>query len=84
MAWKMVMAAAAAAVLTMGADPAPAPTPVPPPPPPYLGDAMPNTYKILFLRPPWLEHGPLCRGPEDVPGHAQAEGYAALGHGAER
>ena len=47
MAWKLVMAAAVAAALTMGADPAPPAKAVPPPARPYLGDAMPDTYKIL-------------------------------------
>lgn len=47
MAWKLVVAAAAAAVLTMGADPAPPAKALPTPLKPYLGDAMPDTYKIL-------------------------------------
>ena len=47
MAWKLVMAAVAAAVLTMGADPAPPAKSAPPPPQPYLGDAIPDTYRIL-------------------------------------
>jgi acid phosphatase (class A) len=45
MAWKLVMAAAAA---TMGAAPAPAPAPMATPTAQgYLGDAAPDTYKIL-------------------------------------
>jgi acid phosphatase (class A) len=46
MAWKLVMAVAAAA--TMGAAPAPAPAPMATPTAQgYLGDAAPDTYKIL-------------------------------------
>lgn len=48
MAWKLGMAVAAAAVLTMGADPARAPAPMAMPAAQgYLGDAAPDTYKIL-------------------------------------
>lgn len=46
MAWKLLMAAAA--VATLGAAPAPAPAPMATPPAQgYLGDAAPDTYKIL-------------------------------------
>lgn len=46
MAWKLAMAAAA--VATMGAAPAPAPAPMATPTAQgYLGDAAPDTYKIL-------------------------------------
>ncbi|MFI4964785.1 MAG: phosphatase PAP2 family protein [Caulobacterales bacterium] len=44
MVWKLVMLAAAA-LATQGV--APAPRPLPPPPQPYLGDAAPDTLKIL-------------------------------------
>ncbi|MFI4949798.1 MAG: phosphatase PAP2 family protein [Caulobacterales bacterium] len=54
MDWKPVMAAAAAAALTIGAAPTPAPKPPAPPAPMatpavhgYLGEAAPDSYKIL-------------------------------------